>query len=758
MRFSFIADGTAWQEFVSRLLTADSEELRSRCKGFEPISSDRLGDYGLDGLDCGFGTSRTGTVFQMSFPLWEPGEPLHVRVNRKLTETCGKLSQNVDSIRAVMGVEIKRLVLIIPEDQDVKVRAHKAKLEAKTGLKIEIWGRTKIAKLLGKHPNAVRDLLPFPAAAREFAGPTEGAQAAVFEENAKRTAERRWQYIQSHPIRYVEVLLILKGAVGFEWLCRLLEDTRLSFAREEPSCSLGQLLAVSSPPNTEEPPPSVEQPVCSFWEVYDREPGYWVKAIRPEPREFLTVAGFDVVAPWSALGVQNVATLQDLSALNHISIGLPPRAYQVGVEEFQITFRGDTFSFSVQLSEHGLDFVHEMARSYAEHAAVTEGEPAPVGAIGRHFSGVELLELFLSQLLPHKETGPESRGGITGLSGPDGKAISFYPTMPEGFAKSSESDEYSFRITVPKADFAGRIEKLEVALKADPTNARSYGELAALYEHTGRLQDAIQCLETAFEKAPPIVETRGLMAEILAKVGRFPEALGHLQQAVELSPDNAKVQNGLGACLGQLGDHDAALVHFRAATRIEPSNAGYQCNLGKTLAILERYDEALSAFRRAVDLAPDDPESAMMLGILLDKEGRSEDAARFLEKATQLAPDHAEAHQHLGTHLAASGKHEQALRSLQRAIEIGKTARRYELLGGSFAALERWSDAETAFRRGLELNPSDPDMLANLGATVAYLGRFAEAAELLEQCLRINPHSESARQNLARLRQLLADA
>jgi len=162
MRFSFIPDGNVWQEFVSRLLTADSEEPRSRCRGFEPISSDRLGDYGLDGLDCGFGTSPTGTVFQMSFPLWEPGEPLHTRVNKKLTETCRKLKRNADVVREVMGTRVTRLVLVIPEDQDVKVRAHKERLEAKTGLKIEVWGRTKVAKLLSKHPNAVRDLLPFP--------------------------------------------------------------------------------------------------------------------------------------------------------------------------------------------------------------------------------------------------------------------------------------------------------------------------------------------------------------------------------------------------------------------------------------------------------------------------------------------------------------------------------------------------------------------------------------------------------------------
>ena len=53
--------------------------------------------------------------------------------------------------------------------------------------------------------------------ARSLSEVTQSEQAANVEDDERRAAERRWQYIQNHPIRGFEILFILKGAVGFDW-------------------------------------------------------------------------------------------------------------------------------------------------------------------------------------------------------------------------------------------------------------------------------------------------------------------------------------------------------------------------------------------------------------------------------------------------------------------------------------------------------------------------------------------------------------
>lgn len=577
------------------------------------------------------------------------------------------------------------------------------------------------------------------------------------DDDKKRAAERRWQYIQSHPIRGVEILLILKGAVGFDWFRELLDDARLTFSRDDKSFKLGQLLATSPEPNTKEHSRNSNQPVCSFWEIYEPEPGYWFKKIAPAAHKFQVVAGFDAVFPWSLLGVQRVEKLGDLALLTEIGVSLPARAYQAGVEEFVIKFLGDTFSFSVQLSEHGLDALHEFAR--VQHTTIKNEELIPLGT---NFSGVQLLEMFLRQLLPRpKNEKPKHEIGFAGISGPGGIATSFYPVMPKGFMKTPESKQYTFTITMPaKIDTAARIKELEKKLKLNPADADSYAELAAVYSHEGRLQDALRCLETGIKQAPPDPDVQGMKAEILSKMGRFEEAYALYQKAAESFPKaetriKSAMQNGLGVCLHGLGKDDEALIYFQAATRIEPAKAHYQFNLSMAFSAVERYSEAVAPAQLAVELAPDDHRAAMHLGVLLTIEDRTMEAIPHFEKATKLSPKSGDAHELLGQHLAKTNQHAKAVVSLQRALDIGESAVRYDLLGGSLAGLDRWPEAEAAFRRAVELEPNDSSRLSNLGATVANLGRFVEAVEFLEQSLRLDPNNKNAQDYLARVREHL---
>jgi Flp pilus assembly protein TadD len=433
-------------------------------------------------------------------------------------------------------------------------------------------------------------------------------------------------------------------------------------------------------------------------------------------------------------------------------VSIPARAYQVGIEEFVLRFIGDTFSFSVELSEHGLEALHDFARM--QHTMAEGDELMPLGT---SFGGVQLLDMFLRQLLPLPQNErPKSGLGIMGLSGPDGRAISFYPTMPVGFNKTAESNEYTFTLTMPaKIDSAAEIKKLEKKLVANPTDAELYFGLATVYLYEGRLQDVIRCLTTAIQKAPPHANVHGLMGQTLRKLGRFDEALVHCEKAAALEPEDARIQTELGICLGELGKHDAALGHFEAAARIEPSSAGYQVNLCMALISLNRSSEAIVAARGAVNLDPKNEKSAMLLGILLDKEGSSAEATGYLEKATELSPGSAKAHEQLGIHSATTGQHEKAVVSFKKAIELEESPRRLELLGASFAGLGDWSEAEEAFRRGVTLAPNHSNMRSNLGVALVHLGRIAEAAEMFEEVLRRSPNNARTERMLAELRRQL---
>ncbi|TAK97112.1 tetratricopeptide repeat protein, partial [Patescibacteria group bacterium] len=589
--------------------------------------------------------------------------------------------------------------------------------------------------------------------ARSLSEVTASEQTANDEEDRKRAAERRWQYIQNHLLRGIEITFILKGYVGFDWFREVLMDTCLTFSRNDKSFKVGRLLADSASPNTVEHSRASDVPLCSFWEIYEPEPGYWFRKISPTKRDFTVVAGFDAIAPWTTLGIERVKNLEDLALLTEIGISIPARAYQVGVEEFILRFLGDTFSFSVQLTENTpLEALHEFARM--QYTITTKDEPMPVGT---SFSGVQLLDMFLRQLLPRPKSEKSKTGmGMMGLSGPDGKAISFYPTMPLGFNKRPESHEYSFTITTPaKFDSAARIKELENKLVSNPTDAELYFELASGYSYEGRLLDVIKCLENAIKAAPPSAKVHVLLGQTFRKLGRFDESLLHCEKALTLAPDDARMHNALGVCLAELDKHDAAMVHYETAAQIDPSQSSYQINHSMALVHLHRYSEAIAPAKRAVDLAPDDARCAILLGILFDSEGRRAEATHYFEIATQLAPDSAEAHEHLGTQLARANQHDKAIVCFQRAVEIEDSVRRCELLGASLSSLDRWSEAEEVFRRGVKLDPKHSGMLMNLGVAVATLGRAEEAIDFFKRSLEIDPNNVTAQRNLKQFRKIM---
>jgi tetratricopeptide (TPR) repeat protein len=104
-----------------------------------------------------------------------------------------------------------------------------------------------------------------------------------------------------------------------------------------------------------------------------------------------------------------------------------------------------------------------------------------------------------------------------------------------------------------------------------------------------------------------------------------------------------------------------------------------------------------------------------------------------------------------GKLLSASGDHQAAVQAYQRAISSDpKFARTYVDLGTSFLALEKYSDAETAFKQAMAI---DDDACASCGLGMVYhrQGREDEAAKTLKRAISLNPNDTCPYDQLGRM-------
>jgi Flp pilus assembly protein TadD len=104
--------------------------------------------------------------------------------------------------------------------------------------------------------------------------------------------------------------------------------------------------------------------------------------------------------------------------------------------------------------------------------------------------------------------------------------------------------------------YAGRqaqaVETLEVALAAEPRQAKLRFALAWMRQERGELAAGEQLLRGLLEEFPDHAEAHNNLAVILAQRGELDQARLLLERAVQLQPEHAQAQENLGDLLLRL--------------------------------------------------------------------------------------------------------------------------------------------------------------------------------------------------------------
>jgi len=225
---------------------------------------------------------------------------------------------------------------------------------------------------------------------------------------------------------------------------------------------------------------------------------------------------------------------------------------------------------------------------------------------------------------------------------------------------------------------------------------------------------------------PPVpdpVEALLELSNVMFAQSRADEAMDYLSRARELRPNDPTTLVNAGEALRKAERIPEAMALYRETLQIDPGFAPAQVGLGAALFDLERYDEALESLTRSMqpDLDAGTAATAHYLAAraLLEMDRKDEAAAQF-ERALEQEPNHTEALDYLA-HLRFGQK-------------------KYE------AALD-------LYRTQAPLKPGSATVHANIGVTLYFLGRHAEALEKMEHVLRLDPDHPMARKMVAQLRQ-----
>jgi tetratricopeptide (TPR) repeat protein len=211
-----------------------------------------------------------------------------------------------------------------------------------------------------------------------------------------------------------------------------------------------------------------------------------------------------------------------------------------------------------------------------------------------------------------------------------------------------------------------RAEKqYETALRLDPKLAIAHYDLAQLYLHQKRFQEALGSFQKASQLDTALPQAQLGTALALEGLKDEVNAIAHFEQYLAARPDDLETRFHLARLyLGQ-GRNEQAYEALQIVYRAKPDTPGLPAALGDVCALLKKLPDSEKFYRQALLAAPTDPDLHRALGQTLLEEEKFSEAEVEFRTALKSNPRSREAAQGVATTLYMQKRYPEAIPLLE---------------------------------------------------------------------------------------------
>ena len=315
-----------------------------------------------------------------------------------------------------------------------------------------------------------------------------------------------------------------------------------------------------------------------------------------------------------------------------------------------------------------------------------------------------------------------------------------------------------------------------------------------------QIAEAIGAVRTALEARPDWAEARYVLGAALAAHKEYAAARGELGRALELDPSMAEASQVLAQVHHQLGEYEYAVDVGRRFQRMRPDDLKMSLLVAQSLVNLGKLDEAQAELDRVpaekrnaevqyaqgrislgkgegararayfVEAAAGMPHQPEVLENLVDLDSREvleaeqakatarletakqrrAESIELVRQAVAAKPDDAKLRQLDGVVAVVEERMPDAEKAFLKAIELDPTDRSsYERLARFYNATGRIPQAIEVYEKGVEALPEDPQFHHTLGMLYELRGEADRAVPHYEEAIRLAPSLAEAKNNLA---------
>ena len=258
-----------------------------------------------------------------------------------------------------------------------------------------------------------------------------------------------------------------------------------------------------------------------------------------------------------------------------------------------------------------------------------------------------------------------------------------------------------------------------------------YAEMAASYgNRSDYLNKAIDNYRLAMKDDPGADFLVEDIAELYLAAGRVKDAVEEAQNALKANPN-------------QLNAHRVLAHIYRSQIGGDGQN---RANEGMAKRALEQ-------FQILADKDPKDVESLVMVGGLNRMLENSVDAEAAFKKALKIEPDNEDALVGLAGVYGERGDTKASTELLERLATKNPSGRAYAMLAQNYQSMKEWELAAGAFRKAVELEPTQLEYKAELARSQTLAGRYDDAIKVYQELAEAKPLEAGPFIRMAEIRQ-----
>jgi len=359
--------------------------------------------------------------------------------------------------------------------------------------------------------------------------------------------------------------------------------------------------------------------------------------------------------------------------------------------------------------------------------------------------------------------GPNSEDAVTNLAflyneeGNAAKAVETLNSIPEGARSGKLYAALGYTYEQQK-DYKNAVAAYKQAVALDHDNLDAVRGLAQNLASDNQMEAAL-AQYLALEQADPQDWQAPLqVAKLYQHAGKFDEALEQIQKASALAPDSLEVPYTQAILLDALGKYDdsADLLKKLITATTKPSGDYSSQERGNRALFIERlgnvYREenrpllAVDTFRKMIDLGGE--ESVRGYQEIIDtyrEQKQWPEATKVAKEATQKLPEDKNLKLALATQLADEGKGEEGIQTAKSLLKGTPEDREILIsLANIYSRLKRWKDADETLAKAdkLSTRPEEKEYIYFLqGAMYERQKKVDLAEQMFRQVLKQDPNN-----------------